>query len=572
MKPFRIGFGCFGVLFVLYLLFVPVKLSVQFPEKFVYLDEPLTEKTMQVSYQTLVGIRYPAHDVYYIQNIDDVVMVKVWAGSFAKTVKRPVIRPVDYQIAYDGTVYAGQSLLPSKLSIQAVYENDVVRPLSNLQVTTKPVPMMEHGKIPILTECGTVFWETDAVVPSDIQISYDETAQQGDMFDRRKVQVVLQYADGTSCHTKEFTVSDAPGYLTGEMAVTVLTPYGTTELKFVPQNAQLLKASYDGVVYQGTSLKKEQVTLSYQLPDGSVKDLSDFELPNLGKILTHTKAALHSSFGDGVLNVQPVLLREVRPVMEGELVEGKKPNILGIQLVYADDTVVDVSLDKVSFLSLPDTWKAGENRVYLKVRGLYRSFVSKAIPKSIVLLRKDVLDVAKTYDLTEEQLKTIAILCQRSVSDDLEALSMEASYLANQYEASGGGDGAGLLDYAIHSGLFGEDAASYVSGYQATEDSQFVIQDVLVHGHRSLPAYINQRCTSARVKEKNSEQYESDETEILLEDGKTFRYYQFASSDSEVLYGYTAKRYQEVTGTLLKTSNPRSAKKQEMSDDGILIE
>ena len=82
--------------------------------------------------------------------------------------------------------------------------------------------------IPIETNAGTVSWETDVVTPTDLSASYDETATLGDLFDENRVIFTLTYPDGTTGTSREFSVLDAPEYLSEAMTLTVTSDYGDT--------------------------------------------------------------------------------------------------------------------------------------------------------------------------------------------------------------------------------------------------------------------------------------------------------------------------------------------------------
>lgn len=562
-----IGACVIGGLFLLFVLFVPVRLSVSFSDPF-YADEALSSENTTFSYRSLIGIPYPASHVWYDRTED---RLAAYSRGFWLDQKLSYQKPDSLTVSYDGTVYAGQPVDPSKLSVAAVYPDGTSRTVTEVSVTSDPVPMTTHCTIPVETNAGTVSWETDVVTPTDLSASYDETATLGDLFDENRVIFTLTYPDGTTGTSREFSVLDAPEYLSEAMTLTVTSDYGDTELSIVPQNLQQLSVSYGQTVYVGDTLSKEQVSMSMTQPDGTVSPITEFVFPEVGIVRTQTELLLSSPFGDGRLTITPVPVASITADYRTDPLAGEPLDVETLHLTYEDGTVRDVDVSEVTFLKDDLTLQDGRQMFWFTWNGLYYVLYVEPIALDVVSLRDERSSETQeisfaTYDLTQEQLSQIAVLCQRLASDDPMGIAMEASLLANRYELYGS-DAQDLAAYMVDSGYWGEDAASYGTSYQASELNIAIVEDVLVRGYRHLPLYVDAHAGRSDIQSQNSQGLEVGQTEVTKQDGTVFRY-TVSSPDGSLLYGYTDDAYREVTGEVPLPSHPRQPVDTD-TEDGI---
>ena len=267
-----------------------------------------------------------------------------------------------------------------------------------------------------------------------------------------------------------------------------------------------------------------------------------------------------------MLDINPVGVKDIKPEIEGELLEGEKPNIKSITLTFDDDTSRTLSSSDYQLTNLSKGLPAGAMKVWFKYQQMYFSFDISAIPQSVINLRKTGKDIptdAKTYDLTDEQINQISILCQRLASDDLNEVAAEASLLANRYELYGSSSdtsGDALLNYMISSKYWGTDSSDYMKDRDVNTTASYVVRDVLMQGHRALPLYVDERqFVSDRSSYKDGDM-------VTKTDGTTYRYYGYLSDNISVLYGYTEIAYQKITGKTFDTADTSVS-----SDNDIVI-
>lgn len=568
----------FGIGFVVYLCFIPCKLLVVgLPDPF-YLDQKITHNDFQVYYESLFGIKLESKDYYYMQDDSNLSVI---AKGFYKEIALHGLEPDSYDISYDTKVYVGQMIDGNKLHVKASYADGTVREITDVMTPLMAVPMADHCTIQLACNAGQMDWETDVVKPVSVKASYSVDAQLGDLFDRSNVIVTLSYPDDTEINITDFDLPALPSYLTGKISTEITTPYGNTTLKIRPQNMQRLKASYNGKVYVGDTLKLSDFSFTMKTKNGETKEIKDFTFDDPGPLKTDTNVVLHSNYGDGTVKVHPIRVKSCKGETQGELIEGKMPEFKHVTLYYEDGKKLEVPADQVEFTNLTDGSNAGLSTVYFIYNGVYYWFELSAIPTEIVNLRKTDVDLsgqATKYTLTDAQVDAIAIVCQRLAGDDLEAIAAEASLLANRYELYGGGsdtDGSYLVKYMLESGYWGIDVADYIANGTAIDKSAFIVEDVLENGYRSLPLYIDERAGESDIVGKNSTEFEPDQTEIHKSDGNVFRFYSFPSDGLRFAYGYTDNAYQKVKGSVPAEPNPKSAVRDledDDEDDGIIIE
>lgn len=553
-------YGCFILffcLFFLFIIFVPVRLSVSFQTP-LYADEDLNENNTTFFYESLFGIKYKANHLWYKQ-MDGVVTA--YSSGFWLTSDIPSEKPVESKVTYNGNVYAGQTIDPSKLAVIMKYEDGSLRTVQNVSVTSDLVPMTSHCTIPVVTNAGLVSWETDVMTPVKLTASYDKSAMLGDVFDENKVIFELVYPDGNAEQNFNFSVENPPKYLSESMTLSIVSPYGETKLEIIPQNLQKLSVSYDESVYVGDVLSKDLVHVSMIKSDGSVSNITDFVFPETGVVKTDMDVVLATKFGNAYLHIEPIQVSSVTADYVTDPVSGGILDVGVVHLTYEDGIVRDVNVSDIQFIKDDLTLSDGIQTFWFEWNDLFYGLNVEPIDSNVIDVRNNRLselnDIEfKTYELNQDQLSQIAVLCQRLGSDDPMTVAMEASLLANRYELYSDGS-QNLADYMLHSGYWGEDAASYSTSYDPSDINLKIVEDVLIRGYRQLPLYVDEQAAVSDIKFQNSEDLEKNETELTKNDGSVFRYF-MNSNDGSLMYGYTNSAFQKITGQILKTSNPEN--------------
>lgn len=172
--------------------------------------------------------------------------------------------------------------------------------------------------------------------------------------------------------------------------------------------------------------------------------------------------------------------------------------------------------------------------------------------------------IGQKYNLTENQLKAIARLCQQE-QGTAKGAAAEASLMANLFELKGksyGSGASGLYNYVENSGWFYN--AKYFMSQTGTlrEDVYTAVYNVLILGNRTLPIYIDEHdciyCgnnTYDVVKlvldgkeitdvegRLNKENYKEDKTRIYNSSGADYTFYTFPTPTSDP-FGYTNESY-----------------------------
>lgn len=560
-----------GFLFVVCLL--PVRLSIMFDEEPVYADVAINTDSFHVKARSVIGIGYPLHDFTYQRKEQT---VRVWWNGLSATKTRDVKKPDSFEVTYDGSVYAGQSLDRQKLHVTAVY-GDAKRGLSEFTVTAEPMPMAKEVTVTIQTAAGITEWKTELVIPEKVSAVYDTEPAIGDRFLKDHVKVMLAYPDGTIGETRNFKVKNAPMYLNQDVTLGITSDYGDCEVAIHPVNQQTLSASYEKTVYAGQTLDKSLLKLSMKKPDGNTENITDFTFENPGKILTKTVVTLHSKYGDGVVTIDPVGVQSSTVKLDDAYFEGDVPAISKIQIQYADNQVLDLSSSEFTLLNPEQKLSEGKNTIwyYAKDLGLYHSFEVTALPLKVKEIREDsVYQSEKSYDLTDDQADFIQLVVRRIFGTEQDDFLKGVTVLLQSYE-SGHGKTSGSDVVSWLKETYGE---SYTSGMYVSEEFAIYsdyVKDVFVNGYRYLPEYVSVFYNTSDIRDFDKydadvSEFVKDKTEMTLENDMMVRFYDEADG---VLLGYTKENYESVTGETLSKGDPLKTKEEvkESEDSGIVI-
>jgi hypothetical protein len=172
--------------------------------------------------------------------------------------------------------------------------------------------------------------------------------------------------------------------------------------------------------------------------------------------------------------------------------------------------------------------------------------------------------IGTKYNLSEEQLKGIARLCQQE-QGTAKGAAAEASLMANLFELNGSkyGKGAdGLYNYVKNSGWFYNASHYMLQTNSLNKDVYTAVHEVLILGKRTLPVYINEHdcidCGSygfdvvkLLVGDKvitsenellNKNNYITDKTIIHNRYDSIYTFYTFPTPTSDP-FGYTKEAY-----------------------------
>ena len=169
--------------------------------------------------------------------------------------------------------------------------------------------------------------------------------------------------------------------------------------------------------------------------------------------------------------------------------------------------------------------------------------------------------IGQKYQLTDSQLRGLAIICQRE-QGTVDGAKAEASLMANRFELFGsnyGTGGNGLYNYVASSGWFGSGASSYMANTSGLKSEILgAVKEVLVLGKRSLDPYVDEHdcidCGSygfdivkiitngAAITDhsalKNHNNYKKNNTIIYNKYGSVYTFSTFPTSNSDP-FGYT---------------------------------
>lgn len=524
-----------SVIFLSFGLFIPIRLNIQnVPEPF-YADVRLDGKNVSVEYETLFGVSIPAEDIYGRQSVNG--YVQLWSRGLSFSKSYDVIYPRKTRVEYIGDgVYVGQKADVSDFLVTAVYD-DCERQVLWFEIDDEIIAMESEAKISVRTMYGVTDVVVPTIQPSGLKADYVGDCAMGSTFDRNCVQVLLMYPDGSSYPIYDFQIPDAPTYISDNMDVNVVTDYGDVSFCIKSNDTTKLTVSYTKPLYVGDVVDKNAIELKV---DDVVVSSDSFEIDDIGIVKTKSVLLVKSEYGNVSLTIQPINIQSCDIVTSKTLSEGVVPTIESVSLTFCDGTVKDISLADCEFLNLSEHLVPGMSDIWLSYKGLRLCDTVCVIPNDVVALRPDITFVnnVSTYDLTDEQISNIAILCQRFVSDDLQSVAREVSLMANRYELYG--SNFDFWNYIVDSGYWGSDLESYMTNRQADERVSYVVRDVLCNGYRHLPLYVDSRCEFRMM------------DSIVLQDGDFIRdangsvymFYDNVSVNSNYVYACTEYAYQ----------------------------
>ncbi len=154
-----------------------------------------------------------------------------------------------------------------------------------------------------------------------------------------------------------------------------------------------------------------------------------------------------------------------------------------------------------------------------------------------------------TYDLTQEELISIARLCEQE-QYTLEGVAAEASLMANRYELYGS-NYQSLYSYVRNSGWFAN-ASYFMDNGQVRDEAISIVRKVLIEGKRTIPRYVDNHDSISDVasistgdaSDKND--YITMKTKINNVYGSSYTFTSFNGSNDP--FGYTSAQNRETLG------------------------
>lgn len=583
----------FGFSFLWFGFTKPIRLSVKVLSESIYAGDTLTTDDFQVKTKTLFGISHKLYD-YTILSTDGNLNVLISAEGLQKELYPDVIRATNLSATYEGSLYVGQAPNADAISMTAEYEDGTTGDVSKVWVSHVAVPNVKDTyDLQVFCDLGDTHVTVPVITPDSMSASYLGTAIVGQRFRWNKVSVMLHYPDDTEFRTSEFVVNNSktdgggntvvyedvkkdystlsyPTYLISDVELFAITPYGTTAFTVNPKSMDYLSGVYEDAVYVGDMLDSSKVSVKMSL-DGKEQVVNEYKFTNPGYITMKTEVRISTRYGIAFLTIDPVKVSSVQADIGDNVVEGVSSTVKSLTFVYEDDTKKTLDVDEVTFLNLPDVW-AQEQTVWFTYRDAEYSFDVTAIPSDVVALRNGIATQMQTYQVSDDVIQTLTLICQRMGNKSLTINANEIALMANRYELYGSGaagDGDALLSYVENSGYWGSKSTieAAISDSSVNKDVEYVVRDALLNGYRSLPQYVDERILQSDVTESTSGSYAQHKTVLTLSDGTALRFYVSESDDTSVLYGYTESAYVSITG-----SQPASVGTENDQSGGIVIE
>lgn len=569
---------CFGAGFIFFGLKIPITLDVSLVPDTIYSGDKLSKKDIRVQAKTLFGVKSDVDNFSY-EIADGNVHIDVVSGNLKGVLRPHPIQAETLSAVYNGNLYVGQKIDKSLLAVTVTYEDGTVKDMKDFSVDKAVVPnVKDEFSFVVYTFVGDTTVTVPVVVPDKMEASYEGVALAGTLFNRHNVNVVLHYTDDSVYRIRDFVVNDTdadgdtklryedlrkdaslrsyPSVLQDDVTLYAISPYGTTAFDIHPLQVNTLSASYNGTLYEGDVLSSSDVKVLVQLQDEPEQVVDTFSITNTGPFKMETLVDVETVYGDVQMTVKPILIKNIRVDVGNEVIGGYPAQVNSIRLIYEDDTERDLDLSEVEFLNKPSVWKDGEQIIWFRYHGGEYRFRVTAVPSSVASLRtKDggVSTQMQTYDISDDDINTLALIAQRVGNKSVSVTSDEIAVMANRYELYGGGaagDGSALVSYVKNSGYWGsaDTIENSIADSTVNEDVEFVVRDSLVNGYRTLPKYVTERITVADVVNTNTSSYERDNTVITTRGGYTLRFYFMEPDDTSLLYCYSEESYQAVTG------------------------
>lgn len=559
--------GVLGAVAIYFGCTVPICLSVDIKPKTIYAGDLLDSDDFSVRTKTLFGFSETVSNFeVFAKNGNENVSIQ-WE-HLRKSMDVNPVKAKDIKVEYQKPMYVGQIPDVQSLEVTATYENKKVKPVESIWIDPVVVPNV-NGEYSFWVHTGMkdVRCPSQQVVaPDSMSASYLGDAVVGEKFYWEKVNVQLHYPDDTTFRTNEFVVNHQddkvymdlkddltqlsyPKYLSEEMDLFAITPYGTTKFHIAPKQENTLVAQYNGTIYEGDMLQKEKVSVMMHTDAYGDVAVSEYRFDNPGCVTTDMTIRIPTRFGVVPLVIQPVKVQSVFPILPNDIQENDKAVLNGIRMVYEDGKEFELDVSDVQFLNLPKKWKQKQTVWFIWHQNQYSMNV-EVVSKEVLQHRG--VEKGIKYDISDKTAQMLTLICQRLGDKDMDLNANELALMLNRYELYGNGpEGSSddLLNYVLDSGYWGsrDSILSIIENSKPNENVLQMVKDTLANGYRTLPSYVDERVSSAVFSIYTDVILQKDM--LIPQDTIDVNVYLYTTDDSSgYLYGYSENAYEKTYG------------------------
>lgn len=213
---------------------------------------------------------------------------------------------------------------------------------------------------------------------TNLQVSYQGGLRVGETFDKKKLKVTVQFADGTKREVSDVSC-DFEGNVTVDTEVLVVSKtYGEAVLRVDKSNIDSFDMDYRHTIYEGDVVEPKDLKFVVKYTDGSGEEVKDLSFDAV-QVFPGTKITFSSSlFGTMNGTLSPVAVKRVdaRSVLDtkGKLVVEK------LTFVYADGHTKELNLDEITWLTdLSKPLSAGNHEIKFQWCGHSYSFMTRIL-------------------------------------------------------------------------------------------------------------------------------------------------------------------------------------------------
>ncbi len=274
------------------------------------------------------------------------------------------------------------------IAVTAAYSDGTIREVDNISISSQRTNKGFDVTVLFQQKRDTLF--IPVVKKTSIQAFYNGRVMVGDTIDPENIEVKMIYEDGFEKTITDFRM-DLPSQIDQKTLLTIDTDYGQTELIVTPVTVTHTTAEYNKKIYIGDTLDRRSFRVTTYYSDGSCTEESDFSYT--GKdipILKSETVIVKTKTGESKLEVTPLGVRQVHPVLFSQALSGKSIQLSGIVLVYEDGDSRTVPIEEVSFITALDrSMQTGTNEYVFTYNNNTLSFVVEAKDKTNVDYAKD---------------------------------------------------------------------------------------------------------------------------------------------------------------------------------------
>lgn len=364
---------------LLYFGFCPWFLQVDLKENIWYEGQSVQKKDLQVETVSLFGLSRKCKDFTLSQTEDE---WRISHGTLSTDIILDGI-PIAYlDGVYDGKLYQYDDvqIKAQDFTLRAIYENDVAKQLTQEQFQVGKLPdTLEQDFVVQLKAFGkSVNITIRPIKVTNLQVSYQGGLHVGETFDKKKLKVTVQFADGTKREVSDVSC-DFEGTVTADTEVSVVSKtYGEAVLRVDKSNIDSFDMDYRHAIYEGDVVEPKDLKFVVKYTDGSVEEVKDLSFDAV-QVFPGTKITFSSSlFGTMNGTLSPVAVKRV----DASSVLDSKGKIFVEKLtfVYADGHMKELNLDEITWLTdLSKPLSAGNHEIKFQWCGHSYSFMTRVL-------------------------------------------------------------------------------------------------------------------------------------------------------------------------------------------------